>query len=145
MPLTTCVPLLEKQASRPKLNHLPRKTRHTLARDMEALHPVDHPPDTSILGLRPNQETLTWIDVKVTSTGQQSYGDWITKPAGKLLTVAEATKFTAWRLNPNYQVGGRLIPARIETQGRIGPILVGENGQARSSLCQEARPWNPIS
>ena len=52
-------------------------------------------------------EVVTRIDVNITATGQRIYGDWITKPAGKLLGDAETAKYTSWKLTPSAQVGGR--------------------------------------
>ena len=60
-------------------------------------------------------EVVTWIDVNITATGQRRHGDWITKPAGKLLGYADDAKFTSWKLSPNAQVGGRLVPACLES------------------------------
>ena len=87
---------------------------------------------------------VTWIDVNIGATGQKRYGDWITQPAGKLVGDAENAKFTAWRLSPNSKVGGRLVPACLESQGRLGPRLVSELARLAQVYVRRQSTTTPI-
>ena len=90
-------------------------------------------------------EVVTWIDVNITATGQKRYGDWITKPAGKLVGDAENAKFTAWKIAPNAQVGGRLVPACLESQGRLGPRLVRELSRLAQAFVRRHSTATPVA
>ena len=90
-------------------------------------------------------EVVTWIDVNITATGEKRYGDWITKPAGKLVCDAENAKFTAWKLSPNSLVGGRLVPACLESQGRLGPRLVSELSRLAQAFVRRQSTATPVA
>ena len=63
---------------------------------------------------------------------------------GNFFKEAEAAKYAAWQFALDVAIGGRLILACVESQGRLGPKLVSEMYRLAQCYARRNSPGTPF-